>query len=113
MPNGTCDIDDSIIAKIKTIANNDKLFSDITVKYDATKTPDFEVFENNFLSFSTNPKEPYIKITPDILVSNVDNKYVLSLSDESKDKLQIENPKTDLRFFLNKSRGFEIFQKYG
>jgi hypothetical protein len=90
LPNGTFDIDDSIIEKITKIANNDKLFSDITLKYDATKLP-ASVFEIAGFTFNE-----YIKIIPDILVSNADNKYLLSLSDESKDKLQIENPKTDL-----------------
>ncbi len=98
-PKGTFDIDVDILNNITTLVTNDPLFPEITLEYTLDPNNTFKFFKKGLFPII---KKTYIEITPDILVSKTENKYVLSLEDELKGALPIKNskPQTNFSFIM-------------
>jgi hypothetical protein len=95
LPKGTFDIDVDILNNITTLVTNDPLFPEITLEHTLDPTNKFKFFKKGLFPII---KKTYIEITPDILVSKTEIKYVLSLEDELKGALPIKNSKSQTNF---------------
>ena len=95
LPTGTFNIDVDILNNITTLVTNDPLFPEITLEHTLDPNNTFKFFKK----WAVSPFfKKYIEITPDILVSKTENKYVLSLEDELKGALPIKNSKPETNF---------------